>query len=194
MSLEDDIRDIVDRNKIQSVIYQYCRAIDRVDTELWKDVYWPNAIHNHGAFDGGAWDFIDFAAPQVAKYFAATQHNITNISYEIRGDIAHTESYLIALHRIAGNIEVATQVFGLEYARAHKDTAEFHDHILIARYLDRFERRDGRWRIAKRTAVQDWNINQPGSALFNEAIVNVMTRRSTRDRSDLSYDHLAQLG
>lgn len=192
MSLEDDLREAVDRYKIESVIYQYCRAIDRVDVNLWKDVYWPDALHNHGAFDGNAWDFIDFAAPQVKRFFAITQHNITNINYEICGDVAHTESYLIAFHRISASEEIAPQVFGLEYAQAHKGAADYHDYILIARYLDRFERRSGRWRIARRTAVQDWNINQPGTALFNDALVNVITRRSTRDRSDLSYSHVDQ--
>jgi hypothetical protein len=150
-------------------------------------VYWEDAVHNHGAFDGRAWDFVEFAAPQVAKYFATTQHNISNINYDLRGSVAYTESYLLAFHRIAGDPATLNAVFGTEYATRQQEEADFHDYVLVGRYLDRFEKRGGRWRIAERTVVQDWNINQPGSAIFNDAIVNVIKRRSARDRTDLSY-------
>jgi hypothetical protein len=32
---------------------------------------------------------------------------------------------------------------------------------LGARYADRFERRDGAWKIARRTVVHDWSYSEP---------------------------------
>ena len=50
-----------------------------------------------------------------------TRHNICNELIELNGDIAYSESYLVAYHRVK------------------HDGREF-DFLLGARYLDRFER------------------------------------------------------
>jgi len=62
---------------------------------------------------------------------------VSNISIELAGDFAHVETYLAAVHRV--------------------ETDEgLRDDFLRCRYIDRFERRAGEWKIAKRTVVYDW--------------------------------------
>ena len=56
--------------------------------------------------------------------------------------------------RIARDVEgVAKKVPGVSSALAERLTG--------GRYVDRFERRDGRWRIAERTFVLDWMRTRP---------------------------------
>jgi hypothetical protein len=187
-ALPKEVQDVVDSHQIQAVINQYCRALDRCDLELLKDVYWPDAIHNHGIFDGGALEFAEYAMPEIARVFAKTQHHICNVNVELHGDVAHTESYLLAFHSISSDPEIMLEVFGPEYAAAHADDGvDAHDYILIARYHDRLEKRDGTWRIAVRTVSVEWTINQPGSAVAGVNIANAIHRQGARDRTDLSY-------
>ena len=57
------------------------------------------------------------------------------------------------------------------------------------RYLDRFERREGRWAIAARKAVGDW-FGKPGDTILSRegrAALNSGACAS-RDRSDPSYE------
>ena len=56
-------------------------------------------------------------------------------------------------------------------------------HMGGGRYIDRFEKRNGEWKIALRRLVMDWRI---------EADATVWAKRSTQtvgtwDKSDLSY-------
>ena len=69
-------------------------------------------------------------------------HLSTNILIELNGDSAKAEHYILA------------------YARMKKDGEKF-DTLTLARAIDRFERRDDVWRIAKRTLVWEWNHEMP---------------------------------
>jgi hypothetical protein len=51
------------------------------------------------------------------------------------------------------------------------------------RYLDRFERRAGEWRIARRTVVIDWSTREP----FSHADLLPGAPRGARSRDDPSY-------
>jgi hypothetical protein len=53
-----------------------------------------------------------------------------------------------------------------------------------ARYIDRFERRDGEWRIARRVAVIDWYVT--GSRGAPSAHLDAFLR-GRRDRADPVY-------
>ena len=58
--------------------------------------------------------------------------------------------------------------------------------ILGLRYVDRFERRDGTWLIAKRVCAFDWTYTvpyDPAKTFMFEADFTV----GHRDRSDITY-------
>jgi len=132
-----DPNDISAHIEIQQVLYRYCRAIDRGDVTLLKSVYHPDATDAHGAFNGPAHEFAEIIVARMNVFQVTGQHQITNIIIELDGEAARVESYFQAFHPsvLEGGGE------GLAFA--------------VGRYLDRFERRDGAWKIADRRVVFD---------------------------------------
>jgi ketosteroid isomerase-like protein len=159
---EERIAGICDRQAITDVLHRYCRAVDRLDHELLLSVYHPDALDDHGTFSGTAEAFANRTIARMAEAYEATQHLLSNITIELQGDSAHVESYVVAVHAMAGN--------AIEQAGA--------------RYIDRFERRDGEWRIARRVAVIDWYVT--GSRGAPSAHLDAFLR-GRRDRADPVY-------
>jgi hypothetical protein len=129
-----------DHIEIQQVLYRYCRAVDRGDEILLRSVYHPEAVDRHGAFEGTGEAFAAMLVASMDKAPRVGQHHITNILIDLNGDVAEVESYFLALHPL-GDME----------------TGEASHVPVTGRYLDRFERRDGVWKIADRTVVLDWS-------------------------------------
>jgi hypothetical protein len=82
----------------------------------------------------------------------ATQHHIGNVLITVEGENAYSESYWIAYHRIPAQAGGAGIVAG---------RGEATDFFVGGRYLDRFERRAGSWKIARRVGVHDWQRYEP---------------------------------
>lgn len=129
------IQDLVDKEAIRACLYRYCRGIDRADEALLLSVYWPDAQDRHGAYQGTATGFVAQALPRL-KAGGRGVHQINNCLIELHGALAAVESSFFALQTPAATPELAT--------------------MLCGRYLDRFEKRAGDWRIADRTVVYDW--------------------------------------
>jgi ketosteroid isomerase-like protein len=152
-----------DEREITACLHRYCRGIDRMDADLVRSAYHDDGYDDHGDyFRGGVEDYLAWVMPVLANRFTSTMHTLSNITVEVEGDTARSESYLIAYHISAGT--GALRVFG-------------------ARYLDRFARRDGvGWRIAHRTLVSEWQVEQVGIVPTPPG-----TDLARRDRSDPSY-------
>lgn len=132
-----ELQSLLDREAIRECLYRYCRGIDRLDEEALRDVYWLDATDRHGPYSGTATGFIDWAIAKLADS-GRMVHMIGNISIALRGDIAAVESYFHAVQEDRN-------------AEDHKRELVIH-----GRYVDRFEKRSGSWRIAARTVVYDW--------------------------------------
>lgn len=132
-----DVDQISDHLEIQQVLYRYCRGIDRGDVELLKSVYHHDARDAHGAFNGLAHEFAYDIVARMDAVDLVGQHSISNILIELDGDCAQVESYFQAFHPDAGGNGVVGHAF------------------VCGRYLDRFERRSGCWKIADRRVVFD---------------------------------------
>ena len=80
-------------------------------------------------------------------------------------------------------------VFGATYLRQFVGAGEPapQDFFFGGRYVDRLEKRDGVWRIAKRTVIMDWNRNEPTRSLWDEGMFSVLKTYGARDRSDPVY-------
>ena len=141
--MDETLRRLQDRYEIQEVILRYCRALDRLDRKALDSCFHPDSQHNH-SYVGPSSTFCDFAI-DVLKGCVATHHQLGNISIRVRGDLAYADCYFTAYHRIG---DVPVEAF------AHAKPGE--DVIVGGRYIDRFERRDGEWRIARRFGVHDW--------------------------------------
>lgn len=144
------VQELWDREMIRDCLYRYCRGIDRADETLLRAVYWPDAIDNHGAYQGSASGFIDWALA-LLKTVERCVHQVHNILIDHRGDKAAVESSFTALQRQPG------------------EDGSLVECVLAGRYLDRFERRGGEWRIAYRTVVFDWINETPAPAITDAA-------------------------
>lgn len=138
------IEDILAHVEIKQVLATYCRGVDRHDRSLIKSVYHPDALDHHTIFDGLGTDFADFIVDRYEASGEFGQHNLTTIYIELHGDVANVESYFIVFHNRPVNGQKALLSTG-------------------GRYLDRFEKRDGAWRIADRLVMLEWSRrNLPG--------------------------------
>jgi hypothetical protein len=135
---ESKLTELIDREAIRDCIYRYCRGIDRADEALLRSAYWPDANDCHGAYSGTAEGFIRHAI-EAFKAGPRNVHQVANVLIEFRGPSeAVVESYFNALQRGPDKQGVVRQV------------------LLAGRYCDRFEKREGEWRVADRTVVYDW--------------------------------------
>jgi hypothetical protein len=155
-ALAKEVRYLRDRADIQDCIYRYCRGLDRLDREMALSAYHPDAIDDRGPHIGTPAEFLDWVWSHLK---GGTSHAISQILYDINGDEAHTESYITFHVWIPGE---ETITFGQ------------------ARYVDRFERRNGRWAIAYREALIDYRGTFAGMPSRDGAFTG---RRDKQDRS-----------
>ncbi|MBC2776635.1 nuclear transport factor 2 family protein [Parasphingopyxis marina] len=134
-----DIEEISDRLEIRQVLLRYCRGVDRGIASLIVGAYHEDAIDTHGAFTGSAEEFAALCIENFDKPNLSAQHHLTNSIIELNGDRAAVETYFLAwrpqLGEKTGDPELV-QIGG--------------------RYLDRFEKRNGSWKISQRNVVFDW--------------------------------------
>lgn len=154
---------LLDRRQIRDCVHRYARGLDRHDDELLASAFHFDAVDNHGNFVGRLSEFVQWANHEVHEPHILHNHHITTHYAEIEGDVAHGETYIIFILR-------------------HSDGKTVR--IGFGRYVDRFERRDGEWRIAVRQLVTDLRFTADGSLFDTEDGYY----HGTWDRSDLSYD------
>jgi hypothetical protein len=190
MPSESELRELIDRQKIYHVLTSYCRALDRCDVDLMKSVYWEDGYDDHGVFAGNAQEFAEFIIRGIQEWFDVTQHSIANVHVELDGDVAHSEAYLFAFHKVKGTAPKVEGWFGEEYLRRFAGLVALgvdQNFFYGGRYFDRLEKRGGIWRIAKRTVIMDWNLNQPATEILNQGMFKTLEIRGRRDRSDPIY-------
>lgn len=142
---------IADRLAIQDVMYRWCRAIDRLDYEGMRAVFHPDAIDDHGTYSGNVDGLIEWLRERH-RSIPFSSHQISNILIEFAGpDRALVETYARTLQRYPPEAKEALAQFG---AQAKPGVGV--DLMTSSRYVDIFERRNGEWRIARRTLIHDW--------------------------------------
>lgn len=163
------VEELTAREAIRDCIHRFCRALDRLDRELLASVFHADAQLDYGRiYRGGVEGFVEVAM-QFQGAMRDTHHQVGNVLIEVRGEEAGAETYVHAHHVIAQNEDLLELIVG-------------------ARYLDRFERRDGHWKIASRTEVLDWGRMVPiGERWFED---NEQMSKGARSREDLSYRFL----
>ena len=127
---------VADKFELHELAMRYARAIDRRDRALLLGCYHPDAIDDHGTvFCGDPVEYADWAAADHGA---------------VRGDGAlhHEHALPRRWRRCRGRV-----VFrGLS---PHDRAAGARDVVVGGRYLDRYQRRAGEWRIAHRTIAWD---------------------------------------
>ncbi|MGE4218596.1 MAG: nuclear transport factor 2 family protein [Alphaproteobacteria bacterium] len=138
----DALRRAADRSEIQQVMYRYARGVDRGDAEIIRSVYHPDAHDDHIDYKGGVEGFIAWLDRNFAGY-DNSMHFIGNCLIEFAGpDTAFVETYYASRRlRPPSETEKAAGLVGPQDMICRQSWG---------RYLDRFERRHGEWRIATR--------------------------------------------
>jgi len=174
-ALDPQVRYLKDRKDIFDVLKRYTRGADRHEKDLVRSAFWPEATIGGGA-QMTRDQYVDWEENELAGY-AAHQHHITGQTIDIEGDTAHVESYvvyfLVPRDRSADTVGPAT----LGKASAKEKTR-----LGSGRYIERWERRNGDWKILVREYVEDL-------ALLGET-VDLCTNGGclgSWDKNDLSY-------
>jgi SnoaL-like domain len=126
-----------DRRELHELVLRLARAIDGNDREGILACYHSDAVNDHGEFKGPAEGFADWVAMLHRERVESMSHLIANHLVEIAGDEARGETYV---HVYLNGRPTGGQRFLMTG---------------IGRYLDRFERRDAVWRIARRLVLTD---------------------------------------
>ncbi len=170
--LEQRIRVLLDREDIRDALTRYTRGMDRHDLALIASAYHPDARDRHGRFDGDRHSVGEKASYHHAQSYQAHSHQIGNITFAFESDdVCHTETY-----------------FHIVLSRKGDRTP---NDLLGGRYLDRFERREGVWRIADREVVLDWRGEHLPVSDAGDHDINRTYPQGAWDRSDLSYVRMA---
>lgn len=165
-----DIEKLLAKDAIRDLAARYMRGQDRLDADLQMGTFWPDSTTDYGIFAGSGPDFVRFAQGLLVEHIANQhligQHLIWFDDHD--ADMAFGEVYFYAFHRIV-------------------EDGEPIDMTICGRYIDRYERRDGEWRFAHRSEVNDWARKEPAADAFLKTdLADALIGR--HDMQDRSYD------
>ncbi len=148
-----------------------CRGIDRGDWALFQSAYHADAIEDHGVYIGGLDGLLEFLRGAMSN-FSSFQRYLTNSEVDLDGDEAHVESYYLIRLCMPGAATVM---------------------VNGGRYLDRLERRGGRWGIVTRVVTTEWSATLEGSGTADTSDSPPMFVPARMDKEDPSYQRPLQV-
>jgi hypothetical protein len=161
------LRNLFDRQEIYECLTRALRAIDRFDRDLFLTCFHPDALIDAGGYLNAAATVYDGSAALHEKGQTSTLHNLLNHRAEIEGDTAHCETYLM-------------------FTGVNNDRSNW---IAGGRYLDRFEKRGGPWKIAFRYTLIEWSGIIPAATnpMFDNISDIYANGTPSRGKDDPSY-------
>jgi hypothetical protein len=132
----DELKALLEREKIRNCVVRLARGEDRRDAELIKASYWPDSTTDYGVFVGSFDQYLAWVVPG-SPAIPVTQHVLGQSVIELKNDKALAETHVVSYHRVNMGSEERDTVIG-------------------GRYLDRLDKRAGEWRIAHRVMLYDW--------------------------------------
>ncbi len=144
--MDDDERAAIER-QVTRVLVRYAHAVDARDYDAVAACYWPDAHDEHADFSGDAVAYVAWLR-EVLPPITTLTHQFTNVLVEVHSPVAATSS------------AYCTNTLVFAGAAGEPDTHT----TSCLRYVDRFEQRDGEWRIADRRVRTDWfRVEEPRS-------------------------------
>ena len=140
------LEDLLAKQEIYELSCNYMRGLDRLDAALMHTVFHDDATVDYGFFQGSGRDFVAFAQ-NALKDHLANHHMIGQVNIKVDGDQAVGEVYFQAFHKVVQD-------------------GEEKDLFISGRYVDRYERRDGIWKISFRSEVNDWARMKPDADTY----------------------------
>ena len=153
--MELTLQRLIDREQIRDVMARYARGVDRADWDAVRETYHEDAFDDHGDYKGPLEGFIDFARTRAGA-LPQCMHFLGNCLIEFASDdTAVVETYFFTAHTLDAQ---GQRAYGAG------DGTEPAQLSAYGRYVDRFERRAGEWRIAHRFVVFEANRVHVGNA------------------------------
>lgn len=143
------------RAEIVDVISLYAHALDRRRWELFDVIFHPDAEWRLSSFSGHWRETLKGAREVFERALLTTHHQTGNILISVDGDSAAAETYVTAYHRVRADAPESSGMFS--------GTGSQYDLVAGMRYIDRFQRRGDRWRIASRVGTSEWRHLQPAA-------------------------------
>ena len=156
---------------IRDLAALYMRGLDRLDRDLLRAQFWDDAFLSYGIYEGGPDGFADFCIKSLKEHHR-NHHMLGQQLIEISGDEAFGEVYYQAYHKLTN------------------EAGEKRDLFISGRYVDRFEKRGGIWKIAYRSELVDWVRDDPCADDFLDATPMIV---GARKPSDPLYDREAMM-
>jgi hypothetical protein len=132
--MNEQLQQLLDKQAIDEVLQRCCRTLDWLDEPGQASCYWPDAAVDFGFFQGEAAAYV----PVVMEHQRGALkrwHLASGVMIQVDGEQAQAESYGITVGASAAGGQC--RMYG-------------------GRYLDTLEKRDGEWRISRRSYVLDW--------------------------------------
>lgn len=160
-----------DKQEIKDILMRYGRGVDRLDEDLIRSCYHDDSFDDHGHWKGNGQDFAAFIVESLRERSHHTTHAIANALIEIDSSDPN---------------KAKSEAYSLAYLRRTDETGTEWLDFFSGRYIDKFERRNRKWKIAHRVVVHDWSISSP---LDTNAFPLPMDSffQGKRDRTDLIY-------
>lgn len=137
--LHDKLLRLLAEREIHAVLLRYCRGVDRCDADLMASCFHPDARDDHGGWTAqGAQAIAERILGLVQPGADRPMHFMGNVLIEVEGEVAFTESYILAF-------------------RAYQRHSKSFTRCRAVRFVDRFELRNGAWRISERVVVDEFN-------------------------------------
>jgi SnoaL-like domain len=156
---------MLDKQDIYECLVRMSRGTDRADREMFLSGFHLDSVVTAGPFVGCPADLYDWAAKFQTELYTATFHKLHQMHCDIEGDDAHAETYYFFVGCMGENNLLAG-----------------------GRYVDRFEKRDGRWGMVMRNNYVEWTSVVPAMASPLGDIPGLeLNGVPARDRSDASY-------
>lgn len=153
MDISAELQAMLDRDNIRDCIARLARGEDRRDATVLSACFWPDSGFDYAMYQGTFAEYLAWVVPG-AEAITNTQHVLGQSVIELAGDTAKAETHAISYHRVDMGAE----------------TGE-HDTCIGGRYLDAFEKRQGRWAIKHRTMLYDWYQDWGQSADWAQGIM-----------------------
>jgi hypothetical protein len=149
--MEQGFGRLLDERQIERVLRDYARGVDRLDMPLLRSAYHDEAIDDHGDYRGPVDGFVAWLSERHTQT-EHSMHFLGNCHIEFfTDDVALVETYF-ASRRLA-NRPVADRTATVAAAALFDEK--------LGRYVDRFERRGGLWKIAHRVVVFEVKFTTP---------------------------------
>lgn len=139
----DALQRLVDKDQIRDAINRYAQGVDRGDWEQVRSGYHPDAYDAHGDYKGGVDGFIEW----LQNRFDGVDNSMHFLGQSLI-EFASPDMALVETYFVSRRLQPTTE----------KEQGSLNPGDAIARegwgrYIDRFERRNGQWRVAHRTVV-----------------------------------------